>query len=93
MGAYGRTAWYRRLPRAEHDRALAMLDRVGLADRASAGYGELSGGQRQRVLLARALVQDSRVLLLDEPLSGVDPGSAERILAVVDDLRGEGGRC
>jgi ABC-type Mn2+/Zn2+ transport system ATPase subunit len=54
-------------------------------------FGELSGGQRQRALLARALVQDARVLLLDEPLSGVDPASAALIGDVFDELR-TGGR-
>ena len=53
-------------------------------------FGTLSGGQRQRALLARALVQDAPVLLLDEPLSGVDPASARAIGGVFDELRGEG---
>ena len=68
--------WWRRPGRAERRLALAALDRVGLADRADEPFGELSGGQRQRVLVARALVQDAPVLLLDEPFSGVD--AAER---------------
>ncbi len=68
----------------------AALERVGLANRAGDRFGELSGGQRQRVLLARALVQDARVLLLDEPLAGVDPASGERIEALFGELRDEG---
>ena len=90
MGAYARTPWWRRLGRAERERARAALARVGLADRASAVFGSLSGGQRQRVLIARALVQDARVLLLDEPLSGVDAVSAARIEALFAELRAEG---
>jgi ABC-type Mn2+/Zn2+ transport system ATPase subunit len=90
MGAYGRTPFYRRLGRAERSAAEAALERVGLADRARARFGTLSGGQRQRVLIARALVQDARVLLLDEPLSGVDAPSAARIGAVLRELRDEG---
>jgi len=90
MGAYHRTPFYRRLGRAERARAEAALERVGLADRARERFGTLSGGQRQRVLIARALVQDARVLLLDEPLSGVDAPSAIRIEAILRELRDEG---
>src|SRR5919112_2308452 len=89
-GAYGRTPWFRRVARADRSRADAALERVGLADRAGARFGTLSGGQRQRVLIARALVQDAPVLLLDEPLSGVDAPSAARIEAVLGELRDEG---
>jgi ABC-type Mn2+/Zn2+ transport system ATPase subunit len=87
MGAFGRTPWYRRVPRAS---GLAALERVGLAPRARVRYGELSGGERQRVLLARALVQEADVLLLDEPLAAIDPASEARILALLDELRTEG---
>jgi manganese/iron transport system ATP-binding protein/manganese/zinc/iron transport system ATP- binding protein len=90
MGAYARTPWFRRVARADRDAAHAALERVGLADRADMTFGALSGGQRQRVLIARALLQDARVLLLDEPLSGVDGVSAARIEAVFAELRDEG---
>jgi ABC-type Mn2+/Zn2+ transport system ATPase subunit len=89
MGAYGRTPAWRRIARADREAARVALDRVGLADRARRRFGSLSGGQRQRVLIARALVQDSPVLLLDEPLSGVDAASAARIEAVFEQLRDE----
>jgi ABC-type Mn2+/Zn2+ transport system ATPase subunit len=90
MGAYGRTPWWRRLSRADRAAARDALARVGLADRAQHQFGALSGGQRRRVMIARAIVQDALVLLLDEPFAGVDRASEERILAVLDELAAEG---
>lgn len=90
MGAYRRVGVLRRAGREERARALQALERVGLADRARSPFGELSGGQRQRVLLARALVQQGSVLLLDEPLSGVDAVSEEAIFVALAAERAEG---
>ena len=90
MGSLARGRWWLPVRRAEREAAVAALTRVGLANEASTRFGELSGGQRQRVAIARALVADSPVLLLDEPLGGVDPASAESIMALFADLRAEG---
>jgi manganese/iron transport system ATP-binding protein/manganese/zinc/iron transport system ATP- binding protein len=77
MGTISTLPWWRRPGRRERERALAALSAVGLADRADGTFGDLSGGQRQRVLVARALVQDAPVLLLDEPYVGLDAPSVE----------------
>ncbi len=90
MGTLPRLPWWKRPGRRERADAAAALDRVGLGPLAGETFGRLSGGQRQRVLIARALVQDAGVLLLDEPFSGLDRPSAERLDALIADLAEEG---
>jgi manganese/iron transport system ATP-binding protein/manganese/zinc/iron transport system ATP- binding protein len=90
MGGLGGGPWWRPPSRDAREAAERALARVGLAGRGAIAFGELSGGERRRALLARALVQDSSVLLLDEPLAGVDPASAELIDSVFGALREEG---
>jgi ABC-type Mn2+/Zn2+ transport system ATPase subunit len=90
MGTIARLPWWRRPGRAERRDALEALGAVGLREAAARSFGELSGGQRQRVLVARALVQRAELLLLDEPFSGVDRPSAERLANLIDRLAAEG---
>ncbi|MGK2877675.1 MAG: metal ABC transporter ATP-binding protein [Solirubrobacterales bacterium] len=90
MGTLAERRFWQRARRTEKQRALAALDRVGLAASADRTYGELSGGQRRRVLLARTIVGGAQVVALDEPLAGVDPSSAEVIRAALAGLRDEG---
>jgi len=90
MGTLSSSAWWRRPARADRERALQALELVGMDALAGAQFGELSGGQRQRVLIARALVQDSAVLLLDEPFSGVDEPNSALLMSLIDRLAEEG---
>jgi len=90
MGTLARLPWWRRPGRRERQAAMEALRRVGLDDLADETFGRLSGGQRQRVLIARSLAQDARILLLDEPFSGLDRPSSERLEALIETLTGEG---
>ena len=89
MGLYGRIGWFRRPGRKEREQAMAALDKVGMADFAERQIAQLSGGQQQRVFLARALVQDAQVYLMDEPFQGVDATTERAIVALLQALRAE----
>ena len=75
---------------AAEARARALLDKVGLADRAGAYPHELSGGQQQRVAIARALAQQPEVMLFDEPTSALDPEMRDDVMEVIRELAGGG---
>lgn len=90
MGRYPRLGLLRRPGRADRDAVRRALGRVGIEDLAGSQIGALSGGQQQRVFLARALVQQATVLLLDEPMTGVDQATEREIDGLLRELRGEG---
>jgi manganese/iron transport system ATP-binding protein len=90
MGRYGHMNFLRRPKRHDHEAVAAALERVGMGASRKRQIGELSGGQKKRVFLARALAQDSRVILLDEPFTGVDVKTEEAIIHLLRSLRNEG---
>ncbi len=87
MGRYGRKRWFKRLSAVDRQVVRASLDKLGIGQLSDRPIGELSGGQQQRVFLARALAQEPRVLLLDEPFTGVDIGTKEETLELLSGLR------
>jgi ABC-type Mn2+/Zn2+ transport system ATPase subunit len=90
MGLTPSRGLFRSHNKANREAAAGALATVDLADLRRRGIGELSGGQRQRVLLARAIASQPSVLLLDEPMTGLDPTAQHRFLDIIDGLR-EGG--
>ncbi|TXR46391.1 manganese/iron ABC transporter ATP-binding protein [Phyllobacterium endophyticum] len=90
MGRYGHMGMMRIAKPADVQAVADALSRVGMSDYRKRQIGELSGGQRKRVFLARALAQDARVILLDEPFTGVDVTTEEAIITLLRVLRGEG---
>ena len=90
MGRYGRMNWLRTARREDREAVDAALERVGMSDYRKRQIGELSGGQKKRVFLARALAQDGRVILLDEPFTGVDVKTEDAITELLRALRAEG---
>lgn len=90
MGRYGHMGFFRRPAKSDHAAVTDALKRVSMLDYRHRQIGELSGGQRKRVFLARALAQDGRVILLDEPFTGVDVKTEDQIIGLLRELRDEG---
>ena len=90
MGRYGHMGMLRRPRPVDHQMVTQALERVNLIEFRHRQIGELSGGQKKRVFLARALAQQSEVILLDEPFTGVDVGTEDAIIALLRALRDEG---
>lgn len=90
MGLYDRIGWCRRVNRAAKEKGMEALERVGLADFADRQIARLSGGQQQRTFLARALVQDAQLYLMDEPFAAVDAATEESIVELLRELRSTG---
>lgn len=91
MGAYGRVRPYQLLPPREKERVREVLLQVGLPQLGARPFFSLSGGQKQRMLIARALMVNPKIMILDEPLSGVDEESRRSIAGLLTKLTREKG--
>jgi zinc/manganese transport system ATP-binding protein len=90
MGRWGERGLWRRPTRQDRTAVASAMERLGVADLADRRLGELSGGQRQRVLIAQGLAQQSDLLLLDEPTTGLDPEARKRITELLTELVADG---
>lgn len=90
MGRWSERGPWRRLTRRDRSIVDTALDRLRIGDLATRQLAELSGGQRQRALIAQGLAQESDLLLLDEPTTGLDPEARERIATLLTDLVSDG---
>ncbi len=93
MGAYGRIGWFKPVRKKHKRAAVEALDRVGIAHLADRQISQLSGGQQQRVFLARALVQEAQLYLMDEPFAAVDAATERAIVTLLQELRDRGRTC
>jgi phosphonate transport system ATP-binding protein len=82
-------SWFRRFPQTTVDRAFELLERVGILDQLDKRADQLSGGQRQRVGIARALLQDPQLLLVDEPTASLDPKTSRQVMRLLMELATE----
>ncbi len=90
MGRYGHLGWIKRPRRKDKDLVLEAIEKVGMGEYINRQISELSGGQQQRVFLARALVQDADLYLMDEPYQGVDATTEKAISNILKGFRNQG---
>ncbi len=93
MGLYGQIGWFRPVRQRHREMALEALKKVGIADLADRQISQLSGGQQQRTFLARALVQDADLYLMDEPFAAVDAATEKAIVEILRTMQTAGKTC
>ena len=90
MGCYGRVGLFKRVNKEEKVKVLKAIEQVGMLDFKDRQISELSGGQQQRTFIARALVQEADIYLMDEPFQGVDSTTEKSIVDILKKLKSEG---
>ena len=90
MGSYRKIGWCLPVLSKHRKKAMQALDMVGMADYAKRQISQLSGGQQQRIFLARALMQNADIYLMDEPFVGVDAATEKAIVSILQNLKNEG---
>ena len=90
MGCYGRVGLFKRVNKEEKVKVLKAIEQVGMLDFKDRQISELSGGQQQRAFIARALVQEADIYLMDEPFQGVDSTTEKSIVEILKQLKAEG---
>ena len=90
MGCYGRVRLFKRVSKEEKQKVLKAIEQVGMLDFKDRQISELSGGQQQRAFIARALVQEADIYLMDEPFQGVDSTTEKSIVDILKKLKSEG---
>jgi ABC-type Mn2+/Zn2+ transport system ATPase subunit len=90
MGRFGHTGWMRNLGQRDKQLIQRAMEQMGIAHLGKRAISDLSGGQQQRVFLARTLVQEPHILLMDEPFTGVDAPTQDATLALIDQLKQDG---
>ena len=90
MGRYGHLGWFKRPSKKDKELALSMIEKMGMSDYVNRQIRQLSGGQQQRVFLARALVQEADIYLMDEPFKGVDKTTEHAIISLLQEMKARG---